>query len=86
MSSGDQRDDNMLCPTDTIPALVAVLNLTLLMQKKPRGFWKLFRIPWIINIFVVCLDRIYIQLFFFIPFKFIDFRKVIFVASVWRAT
>lgn len=52
MSSGEQGDDNMVCPTDIIPALMAVLNLMLLMQKT-RGFCKLFRIPWIINIFVV---------------------------------
>lgn len=44
MSSGEQGDYNMVCPTDIIPALMAVLNLMLLMQKT-RGFCKLFRIP-----------------------------------------
>lgn len=59
MSSGEQRDDNMGCPTDIIPALMTMLNLTLLMQKT-TGFCKMFRIPRVINTFLfwVYLDRI----------------------------
>lgn len=36
VSSGEQRDDNMVCPTDIIPAPMAMVNLTLLMQKTQR--------------------------------------------------
>lgn len=70
MSSGEQKDDNMAYPTDIISALMAMLNLPLLMQNI-RRFCKLFRIPWVISIFVfwVYLDKNYIKLCIFIPFS-----------------
>jgi len=86
MSSGRQRDHDMVCPTDITQGLVAVLHTALLMWNT-RSLLKSYRIPWAINIFGfwLYLNWSNTKLWGFVPFNS-TLQKTKFYASNHRAS